>query len=255
MIDSHAHLYFDRFDDDRAKVIERAREAGVDRVLNIGIDVPTSEQAIALAQENDGFFATVGLHPSSKIDDLDGDLARIRQLAIDHPKEVVAIGEFGLDYYWKDITPEEQAPRLERQLELAAELDLPVIYHVRDALPEFLDVLESRETQPPGVFHCFAGDVDQAKRALDLGYHISFTGNVTYPKSTGLQESAHVVPLDRLLLETDCPFMSPQGKRGKRNEPSYVKITAEFLAELHSVSLEELEGQTVANTEKLFRLP
>ncbi|MCZ6793201.1 MAG: TatD family hydrolase [Planctomycetota bacterium] len=254
MIDSHAHLYFDRFDDDRDEVIQRAREAGVDRLINIGIDEASSRQAIDLAERHEGFFAAVGLHPTSPVNDLEKSVGEVRRLARENPRTVVAIGEIGLDFYWKDVTPEEQGPRLRAQLELARELGLPVIFHCRDALEELLSCLEAEEARPPGVFHCFSGGRDEAERALGLGYHVSFAGNVTYPKARDLQEAAGAVPVDRLLLETDSPFLPPQPRRGRRNEPAFVRYSRDFLAELKGLPPEELERRTVANTERLFRL-
>ncbi len=257
MIDSHAHLYFDRFDDDRDDVIRRAREAGVEGVINIGIDVPTSRAAIDLARRHDGFWATVGLHPTSDIADLDADLAAIESLVESAPREVVAIGEIGLDYYWDNVSPEEQRPRVERQLDLATRLELPIVIHCRDALDDLLELLESRDpaARPPGVFHCFGGTAEHAQRALDLGYAISFAGNVTFPKARDLQEAARIVPLDRLLLETDCPFLAPQPRRGKRNEPAFATLTRDYLAELKHVPSAELDAATRRTTIELFRLP
>ena len=254
MIDTHAHLYFDRFDEDRGEVISRARQHGVDRIINIGIDVATSREAVALAAQYEGLYASCGLHPTSPIDDLSGDLRVIRDLATSHREHVVAIGEFGLDYYWEDVSPAEQRPRLDAQLDLASELELPVIFHCRDAIEELLAVLEARAECPPGVFHCFAGGAGHAERALALGFHISFAGNVTYPKSVPLHEAARVVPSDRLLLETDSPFLSPQPKRGRRNEPAYVRFSRDFLAELRGVPPEELEANATENSERLFDL-
>jgi TatD DNase family protein len=254
MIDSHAHLYFEAFEADRDAVISRARAAGVRAVINVGIDLPTSEEAAALALEEPSFFAAAGAHPSSRIADLDQELAGIAALARRHAGKVVAIGEIGLDYHWKEVAPEEQRPRLERQLELALELGLPVIFHCREALEELLELLEGRGARPPGVFHCFAGGPQEARRALALGYHVSFAGNVTYPKAIELQAAARAVPPDRLLLETDSPFLSPQPCRGKRNEPAFARHALEFLARLKEIPVEELERATTESAVRLFRL-
>ena len=255
MIDSHAHLYFDKFDDDRAEVIARARDAGVTEIINIGIDVPTSRQAVDLARQERGFYAAVGLHPTSDISDLEQDVASIRELASAESDSVVAIGEIGLDYYWDHVTPEDQRPRLLVQLALARELDLPVIFHCREALADLFEVLESAPQLPPGVFHCFSGTADDARRALNLGYHVSFAGNVTYPKAGGLREAAAAVPPARLLLETDAPFLAPQSRRGKRNEPAFVPFTRSVLAEIHGLADDELDRITDSATRTLFRLP
>lgn len=254
MIDSHAHLYFERFDEDRDQVIARAREAGVSRLINIGIDVPTSEQSLALAREQKGFFAAAGLHPTSVIVDLVGDIARLEALARAHPEHVVAIGEIGLDYYWKEVAPADQRVKLDQQLDLARRLNLPVIFHCRDALDDLFAVLELERSLPPGVFHCFSGGPAEAERALGLGFHLSFAGNVTFPRANVLQAALAVVPLDKLLLETDCPFLAPQPCRGKRNEPAFVRHTRDFIASARGVSPEAVEAATDAAALRLFRL-
>jgi len=255
MIDSHAHLYFDRFDEDRAEVIARARAAGIGAIINIGIDLATSQQAVALAAANAGFYAAVGLHPASKITDMEAELAGVERLAIAERGRVVAVGEIGLDYYWKDVSPGDQAPRLERQLDLATRLGLPVVFHCRDALEALLAALEARSSRPPGVFHCFSGGTHEAERALALGYHVSFAGNVTFPRSVELQAALGAVPLERLLLETDCPFLAPQPVRGRRNEPAFVQHTRDFIARTKGVPPEEVERATDAAARQLFRLP
>ncbi len=254
MIDSHAHLYYEKFDEDRDLVIARAREAGVSRVINIGTDVETSEKSIELAKRYEGFHATVGLHPTTQVTDLAGDVARLETLAKANPGHVIGVGEIGLDYYWKEVAPGPQKESLAVQLDLARRLDLPVVYHCRDALPDLFACLERELTQPPGVFHCFSGGPADAERALALGYHLSFAGNVTYPKAVDLHAALQVVPIEKLLLETDCPFLPPQPVRGKRNEPAYVRHTRDFIANAKDVSPEELDRITEATTIALFRL-
>lgn len=254
MIDSHAHLYFEKFDDDREEVIRRAHNAGVDRIINIGVDVESSRQAIDLGVTHDGLLAAVGLHPTSSIPDLDTALDELRALAVEHRTQVVAIGEIGLDFYWKEVPPEVQEPRLMAQLELARELELPVIYHCRDALDELFRILEAERDLPPGVFHCFSGGPREADRALALDYHVSFAGNVTYPKAANLQDAARAVPVERLLLETDSPFLAPQPCRGKRNEPAFVVHSRDFLAELKGLAPDDLVRMTTRATERLFGL-
>jgi TatD DNase family protein len=254
LIDSHAHLYFDRFDEDRDQVIARAREAGVEAVINIGIDVETSASCVELARQHEAFYAAVGLHPTSELTALEPAVSALAAMARADRDRVVAVGEIGLDYYWKDVPPEVQKPRLEAQLDLALELGLPVIFHCRDALPDLFTALERRDTLPPGVFHCFSGGADDARRALDLGFHVSFAGNVTYPKAEGLREAARVVPPERLLLETDAPFLAPQKRRGKRNEPAFLPFTAACLAELLGLPTDELAAITRRATEALFGL-
>jgi len=254
MIDSHAHLFFDAFDADRAEVISRAREAGVKAIVNVGTDLETSEAAIDLSRRHQGLFAAVGLHPTSGIQDLDASMHRLEALAREHPRHVVAVGETGLDYYWKDIAPDAQKTRLLLHLALARRLGLPAIFHCRDALGDLISTLESERGLPPGVFHCFSGGRSEAERVLALGFHVSFAGNVTYPKAAVLQDVARNVPPDRLLLETDCPFLPPQPRRGKRNEPAFARHTLEFLARLQGLPPGELERITDESAVRLFSL-
>ena len=254
MIDSHAHLYLEHFDEDRESVIRRAREAGVRSIINIGIDVETSSSAIELALEHEGFFASAGIHPQSPVEDLGGALAGIRELISANPEQVVAVGEIGLDYYWDTVTPEKQLEVLDRQLDLALEVGLPVIFHCRDAIDALLKILEERSEIPPGVFHCFEGGPEEAERARALGYHISFAGNVSYKNAERLQLAAKAVPLDRLLLETDSPYLPPHPHRGERNEPAFVALTRDFLAGLMNLAADEVENAATENTRRLFKL-
>lgn len=254
MIDSHAHLYFDSFDADRPQVIERARAAGIKAIINIGIDAETSQRSVQLAMEQAGLFAAAGVHPTSKVADLSESLEKLAELARAHPGQVVAVGEIGLDYHWKDVPPEEQKGRLKAQLALARKLDLPVIFHCREALEDLLSLLEAERELPPGVFHCFSGGPAEVDRAVRMAFHLSFAGNVTYPKATLLHEAARSAPIERLLLETDCPFLAPQACRGKRNEPAFVKHTRDFLAQLKGISPEELESRTDEAATRLFAL-
>jgi TatD DNase family protein len=255
VIDSHAHLYFDGFDPDRDEVIARARAAGVTAIINIGIDPESSEKAIDLARRHEGLFAAVGVHPTSRVPDEGAALERIESLARAHRGRAVAIGEIGLDYHWKDVPRDVQKERLLAQLALARRLELPVVFHCREALEDLLAIVEAEQERPPGVFHCFSGGPSEAERALRLGFHVSFAGNVTYPKATVLHEAARAVPLERLLLETDCPFLSPQPVRGKRNEPAHVRHTRDFLARLKGVGEREIEEATDAAARRLFGLP
>ncbi|MFN0060526.1 MAG: TatD family hydrolase [Planctomycetota bacterium] len=258
-IDSHAHLYFDRFDADRDAVIARARSAGFVAIINISTNSETCRAALDLARAHPGFcYASAGLHPtSSEITDaeLDRTLAEFAELIDRHPDEIRAVGEIGLDYYWDTATPARQAIAFKRQLALAIEKQLPVVIHCRDAWDDTLALVAEHATGTTGVFHCFGGTVEQAERALALGWHVSFAGNVSYPKATALRDAALRVPLDRLLLETDAPFMAPQPLRGKRNEPAHALHTARTLAELHQTTTEEIGRHTTANARRLFRLP
>jgi len=258
-IDSHAHLYFDRFDEDRLEVISRAKEAGFVGIINIGIDLETSQKVVQLATDNPGFcHAAIGLHPThSQLDEAEyrDTLLGIETLFEENREHVVAIGEIGLDYYWKDVPPEVQDRAFRDQLKLARKLNLPVVIHCREAWSDTLDVIEQDGNDLIGVFHCFGGTVEEARRALELGWYISFAGNVTYPKAEDLREAAKIVPADRLLLETDSPFLAPQQVRGKRNEPVFALHTAGTLGKVRGQGLRELLEGTTENCRRLFRLP
>ncbi len=254
MIDSHAHLTYESFDADRGAVIQRAREAGIHGIIDIGIDLDDCRAAVELARRHPGLFVAAGLHPTTPVEDLDGALAALRQIASGNRREVVAIGEIGLDFHWKEVPPEAQRPKLLLQLELARELQLPVIFHCREALSELLETLEARPALPPGVFHCFAGNPEEARRALDLGFHVSFCGNLTYPKAEALRKTAGAVPPEKILLETDSPFLPPQAKRGQRNEPAFVVYTRDQIARLHGLDPEEFGRLAEVTTRRLFSL-
>ncbi|MEM7167760.1 MAG: TatD family hydrolase [Planctomycetota bacterium] len=261
-IDSHAHLYFEKFDDDRADVIARARESGFVNIINVGTDATTSRAAIALADEYPGFcYASVGLHPTDaavSAAQLDELIADFEGLLDTHADRVCAIGETGLDYYWDRATPEDQHRAFRAQMELAARRQLPVIIHCRDAngsrtaMQETLDIVRDYSGRVTGVFHCFGGSAADAQSALDLGWHVSFAGNVTFPKAKDLQDAAAIVPTDRLLLETDAPFLAPQPVRGKRNESAYSLHTLEYLANMHGIDRDQLGAITTANARRLF---
>jgi len=255
LVDSHCHLDDHRYGDDREAVIERARQAGVRYMLAIGTGdgPPDLETAVRLADRYPFIFATVGVHPN---DACKANLNAFEKLAelLRHPK-VKAIGEIGLDYHWG--TPkEEQVPVFVRQMELAAKIRMPIVIHTRDAWRDTLDMLRA-DWAPTGlgcVMHCFTGDAAAARECLDLGFHLSFGGVTTFPKSAEIREAARITPSDRLLLETDSPYLAPLPHRGKRNEPAYVAYTARAIAEVRGVSVEQLAAETTANFERLFRL-
>ncbi len=250
LIDSHAHIQLDKFDADRGAVLEKAQEAGVHAIMVIGFDLETSRGAIALAEQYDQIYATVGMHPHDAKDLHDETMHIFRDLAA-HPK-VLALGEMGLDYY-RNLSPRSiQKAAFERQLDLAEELDLPIVIHNREAYHDIVPILQARRGRVRGVMHCFSGDVEIMHQSLALGFHIGIGGPVTYRKSDTLQEVAQKVPADALLVETDCPWLAPQFRRGKRNEPAYVRATAEKIAELRGISLEEIGEITTQNFEDLF---
>ncbi len=245
LVDSHAHIQLSQFDWDRHDVLQRAQSAGVEQILVIGFDLKTSQQAVELAINTENLWATVGMHPHDATDLTDTVMDTFRQLA-DHPK-VVALGEMGLDYY-RDLSPRSaQKTAFERQLDLAEELDMPIIVHNRDAYHDILPILRPRKGRIVGVLHSFSGDVEFMQKALDIGFYIGIGGPVTYKNSDDLQTVAKQVPANRLLIETDCPWLAPQFRRGKRNEPSYVKSVAERIAELRDTSIEEIGRITTQN--------
>ena len=253
LIDSHAHLDMDDFDADRDQVIKRAVEGGVARIVTIGTDLASSRKAIEIAKKYKHIYATVGYHPHNA-DEADlRDLEKLRGLASE-PK-VVAWGEIGLDFFRRHSSPEKQVRAFERQLDIASEQGLPLIIHDRDAHTDLLRILNSRKRQYRGVIHCFSGDYDLAMALIELGFCISFTGTVTYKNAVDTQAVAIRIPLERLLVETDCPYLTPVPLRGKRNEPLHVKHTAEKIAQLRQVDFEELARATSVNTIRLFNLP
>jgi TatD DNase family protein len=256
LIDTHCHLDFDRFDEDREAVIERAHEAGVRCIVNPGVDFESSRRAIELAARHTGIYAMVGLHPNSCGELSEAQLDELRRLA--REPRVVAIGEVGIDYYWNKFPPEAQRLGFEAQLRLADELDLPVVVHNRDAHDDVLAALETsraaRRGQADIVLHSFSGNLTQARRALAAGAYIGVTGSVTYPKANELRRVIGAAPLERLLIETDAPFLPPQPRRGQRNEPAWVRWMAEQIAEVKGLPVESVAEATTANAERVFRI-
>jgi TatD DNase family protein len=250
LVDSHAHLQWASFNSDREKVLERAKEANVVRIVNIGFDLDGSIKAVELAQKYDQLYATVGFHPHSATQLNQITILTLRELSC-KPK-VVAIGEIGLDYF-RNFSPKEiQKKAFESQLALAAELNLPVVIHDRDAHQDVLGILRKFEGKVRGVMHCFSGNKEFAQQCIELGFMISFAGNLTYPKATLLHEAAKWADLKNLLIETDCPFLTPQEMRGKRNEPSYLPSVARKIAELKGISMETVADATARNAKVLF---
>jgi TatD DNase family protein len=251
LIDSHAHLDMKDFQEDFDEVIQRALQEGLSHIITIGIDLDSSQNALELAHQYDFIYSTVGFHPHDA-DKMDaGQLNKLSELASD-PK-VVAWGEIGLDFF-KNYSPrEKQINAFNQQLDLAIEHDLPVIIHNRDAHQETYETLRRRKDNGArGVIHCFSGDYDLAMRFIDMGYFISIPGTVTYKKALNVQDVASRIPLDRMLVETDAPFLAPIPKRGKRNEPAFVIHTAKKIAELRSIDFQEVAEQTSENTRHLF---
>lgn len=250
LIDSHTHIQVSQFDHDREEMLQRAVEAGVTHILIIGINLETSLAAVELAEKNNHLYATVGMHPHNAVDFTSEILSTYRDL-LRHPK-VIALGEIGLDYY-RDLSPRNtQKDVFEKQLDLAEETGMPIVIHNRDAYDDILPILEKRKGQLRGVLHCFTGDVELLQKSLEIGFHIGIGGIVTYPKATDVQLVAKEVPIDRLLIETDCPWLTPQFRRGKRNEPAYVRAVAEKIAELRNTSVETVGEMTSGNFFSLF---
>lgn len=255
-VDTHCHIDFDRFDSDREAVLAQAAQAGVKRIINPGINVQNSRQVVQLAQRHPNIFAGVGIHPNDAGDVAEDALIQLAELAKD-PK-VVAVGEIGLDYYWDRAPKAEQRRVFEQQLSLAKTLDLPVIVHQREAGPDTMAILRQWAvdgTHPGGTLHAFSGDAAMVEEAASLGLHMSVGGPVTFKNAKGYPDVVRRIPLDRLLMETDAPFLSPHPYRGKRNEPARVALIAQTLADIFNVDIESLAKQTTANAETLFRLP
>ncbi len=256
LIDTHTHLDFPQFDADREAVIQRAQAAGVGLMINVGADLESSRAAVALAEKYDCIYAAVGVHPH-EAKKLDGAaLAELRDLAT-HP-QVVAVGEIGLDFY-RDLSPRDvQRRAFQAQLAWAGRLGKPVIIHDREAHDEVLAILTDWVAAAPerrcGVFHCFSGDLAMARRAVALGFYLGVDGPITYQNARKLPEIVEWLPLDRLLIETDCPYLTPHPHRGERNEPAYVRLVAERIAALKGISVEELAQATTANARRLFGL-
>jgi TatD DNase family protein len=258
LIDTHTHLDDTRYNEDRESMIARAREAGVDAFITIGCDLATSRAAVELADRYPFIYASIGVHPHEVRHIEDGWYDEFRRLAR-HPK-VVAFGEIGLDYHYNHSPPTLQRQRFREQILLARELKLPVVIHTREAQEDTIAILkEELAADVGGVFHCFTGDAWLAKDGLDLGFHLSFSGVVTFQNATMLREIVKTVPMDRLLIETDCPYLTPAPHRGKRNEPAYVRLVAETIASVKSaaspVSVDEIGRLTSANARRLFKLP
>jgi TatD DNase family protein len=254
LIDTHAHLHFPELAADLDGVLERARAAGVTAMVTIGTDRETNPAAVALAERLGSVYATVGIHPHDAAEAAEADFEAMERLARESTK-VVALGEMGLDFF-RNLSPRDvQEAVLRRQLGMARRLGKPVVIHCRDAHPEALAILaDERVGEVGGVMHCFSADVEIAGRALDLGMHISLAGPVTYKNARALPDVARFVPIDRLVLETDCPFLPPHPHRGQRNEPAWVAITAARVAELRGVTLDALGEATSGNARRLFRL-
>ena len=251
LIDSHAHLDDRRFDRDRDRIIKDLENNGIELVINIGADLKSSIASVSLAEKCPNIYATVGVHPHSAKDMDEASLEILRSLA--KRDKVVAIGEIGLDFYYDNSPRDDQRKWFKEQLKLAKELNLPVVIHSRDAQQETFDILkEAQDGSLRGVLHCYSGSKEMAMEYIKLGFYISIAGPVTFKNARVLKEVAKAVPLDKLLVETDCPYLAPEPHRGKRNEPVYVKYVAGTIAAIKGISFEELAKATNRNTKELF---
>jgi TatD DNase family protein len=252
LVDAHAHLSSPQFAEDREAVIQRAGEAGVGQIIDVGTDLDSSREALDLARRNEGVYATAGFHPHDA-ERADEDAMRAVGKLLVAP-ETVAVGETGLDFY-RDWSPRDRQEEVfRRHIRLAREHGLPLVIHSRGAEDRVLDLLEEEGAdEVGGVLHCFGGDEAQARRGIDLNFHLGFGGTVTFPRSTSLAV-ALAVPEGRVVLETDCPYLSPVPHRGRRNEPAHVRTVAKFLAEQHGEPAERVAERTTANAVDVFRL-
>jgi TatD DNase family protein len=259
-VDSHCHIDGEQFDADRPEVISRARDAGVEAMLVVGTGNATEcsnfARVIHLAEQHNNIYCSIGVHPHDAKTFGSAEEEKLINLAKSSPK-VIGWGEIGLDYYYDHSPREVQRVVFIRQIRIAKKLNLPIIIHSREADEETVEILQAECSYPEfrgGIMHCFGGTPEMAKALMPLGFMISFAGNVTFKKAENLRDSARVVPLDKLLIETDCPYLTPVPFRGKRNEPAYVVETAKFLADFYGVELEVLAAQTTENFYRFFHL-
>ncbi|MDA3844499.1 MAG: TatD family hydrolase [Candidatus Kapabacteria bacterium] len=251
MIDTHAHLDFEAFDEDRDGLVERAKEAGINKIIIPGVDPKDFDRLIDTANKYENVYCGIGIHPHNAAE-VDSDLLR-KVSEYSAESKVVAVGEIGLDYYYDFCPKDKQQEVFREQLRIAKNRDLPIIVHNREADEDVLRILEEeKDERLRGVLHCFSSDTATMRRAVELGFHVSFTGNITFKKST-LADVVREVPMDRVMIETDSPFMTPVPNRGKRNEPAYVKLVAEKIAEIKSLSIDEVIKMTTLTAEKLFK--
>lgn len=255
LIDTHCHLDMPAYSDEIEMVISEATKNGIEKIVTIGIDLPSSMRAVALAKRHSSISATIGVHPHDIDNMKNQDYEKLKRLWSNNKDQIVGFGEIGLDYVKQYSEPKNQRLHFCRQLELAAELDLPVIIHNREANEDTLSILKTTLPQPQrGIMHCFSGDYEFAKQVLNLGMFISIPGIVTFKNARVLHEVVKRVPLDRIVCETDGPFLSPHPHRGKQNRPEYLLFTAQKIAELKSITIDEVAEATTNNAKNLFNL-
>ena len=252
LVDTHAHLTDKAFAEDLTQVLGRLREQSVSRVINVGYNLTSSLRVVAMAEQHQDLFAAVGIHPHDAPQALGIEMQGVEELL--HHDRVVALGEIGLDYYWNTWPRDTQIEAFRAQIQLAKANELPFIVHDRDAHGDILSVLKSNAPYPAGfVMHCFSRSAEFAEECIRLGGYISLAGPVTFKNAVKAVRVAQAVPLERLLIETDCPYLAPHPWRGKRNEPSYLRVIAERIAEVRGNSLQEVSEQTSANAQQIFR--
>jgi len=254
LFDSHCHLENGRFEEDLPEVMARMKDAGVNRCILAGSDMETSEQIVALTKEHAHVYGVVGIHPHDAKTWTDDCAERLAQWVKE--ERIVGIGEIGLDYYYDHSPRDVQKEVFVKQLLLARELEMPAVFHVRDAHGDVLDLLRANRSQlPAGVVHCYSGSVESAREYLDMGFYISFAGPITFKNANKLLDVAKYVPQDRILVESDSPYLAPVPMRGRRNEPTFVQYVAQTVAELRGISAEEMAQAAFENTCRLFGIP
>lgn len=250
-IDTHAHLDGERFNDDLDTVVKNAKDHGVETIITVGCDLESSQASVDLSHSYPNIYATVGVHPHDAAQLTAETLTQLSHLA--QEKKVVAIGEIGLDYYRNRCPHDQQQRAFRQQIQLAHQCNLPIVVHDRDAHDDVMQILHEEDAKKlGGVLHCFSGDLAMAKRCIDMGFYLSFTGTITYPKNDEIREIIRQIPTEHILIETDCPYLAPQSWRGKRNEPAYVVKTAEKIAEIKGLTLTDIARITSLNAHKLF---
>ncbi|MGM9987018.1 MAG: TatD family hydrolase [Bacillaceae bacterium] len=251
LFDTHVHLNATQYNEDLEEVINRAREAGVEKMVVVGFDEETINKAIELVEKYEFLYAAVGWHPVDAIDFTEDHLKWLEELAA-HPK-VVALGEMGLDYHWDKSPHDIQKEVFRKQIALAKKVKLPIIIHNREATQDIVDILKEEDAKEVGgIMHCFSGSLEVAEQCIDMNFYISFGGPVTFKNARKPKEVAKALPIEHILIETDCPYLTPHPHRGKRNEPCYVKLVAQEIAELKEMSYEEVANMTTNNAKKLF---
>ncbi|WAA09496.1 TatD family hydrolase [Fervidibacillus albus] len=253
LFDTHAHLNAEQYEEDVEEVIQRAKDAGVENMVIVGFDRKTIEKAMELVEAHEHLYACIGWHPVDAIDCTEEDLRWIEHLS-SHPK-VVALGEMGLDYHWDKSPKDVQKEVFRKQIRLAKRVKLPIVIHNREATEDVIAILkEEHAEEVGGIMHSFSGSPETAKICIDMNFYISLGGPVTFKNAKKPKEVAREVPLEKLLIETDCPYLTPHPFRGKRNEPAYVRYVAEEIAKIKEIPLEQLAEMTTANAKKLFSI-